>query len=191
MIMSDVFAILFLHLGVMIVLPGLWLTARAAFPRWSAGSEAAMREMPVRTAGLGLLLGAAWFGLSIAAGASALPFLAGLGLTTFFLYALSGLSGVVTHLGNRLPSPADRDRPWKATLRGGIALELTFALPLVGWFIILPLALASGVGGGTISILRRFFGSDRPPPAGGPAAAARMDPVVAAAVAHAEIPAGI
>ncbi len=187
MIMSDVFAILFLHLGVLIVLPGLWLTARAAFPRWVTGSEAAMREMPVRTAGLGLLLGAAWFGLSLAAGTSGAPFLAGIGLATFFLYALSGLSGVVTHLGNRLPSPADRDRPWKATLRGGIALELTFALPLVGWFVILPLALASGVGGGTISILRRFFGSGRPEPAGAAPAAARLDAVVA----NAPVPAGI
>ena len=56
-------------------------------------------------------------------------------------------------IGERLASPADAARPWKATLRGGIVLELSYLLPVLGWFVILPLSIIIGCGAATLSLI--------------------------------------
>ena len=75
----------------------------------------------------------------------------------FLIYASVGTSGFVTHLGQRLASPSDADRPWRATIRGGIAFECACLLPIVGWLGLLPASLILGCGAVTLS----FFASDR------------------------------
>ena len=45
-----------------------------------------------------------------------------------------------------MPSPTDASQPWRRVLRGGTVLTLTFLLPFVGWFLILPWTLISGFG---------------------------------------------
>jgi hypothetical protein len=40
----------------------------------------------------------------------------------------------------------DEVQPWRRVLRGGGVLALLFAVPLLGWFAMLPLTLASGLG---------------------------------------------
>ena len=62
-------------------------------------------------------------------------------------YSGIGTSGFVTHIGRRLESPADAGRPWRATVRGGVALELACLIPVLGWFGILPIfTRSSGAG---------------------------------------------
>jgi hypothetical protein len=45
-----------------------------------------------------------------------------------------------------LPAPDDERQPWRRVLRGGAVLGLTFVLPLIGWFLVLPVSLLMGVG---------------------------------------------
>jgi hypothetical protein len=40
----------------------------------------------------------------------------------------------------------DLDQPWRRVLRGGAVLALLFVVPLLGWFAVFPLTLASGLG---------------------------------------------
>lgn len=78
------------------------------------------------------------------------------------LAAMCGVAGLCDLIGRRMPSPVDAERPWKATLRGGLVLHLAFAVPFVGWFGLLPLSLCAGLGvltrallagkGGTVGI---------------------------------------
>ena len=154
---SNILFFTLLILGFMICFPALWLTWKALAPGWVDRSQEAAARRPVLSLVLGLAIGSLWFIGSVALMTAGGPggFVGGLCFALFWAYAMAGLAGFATHLGTRLPSPADTDRPWKATLRGGIALELTWVLPLLGWVVILPLSLAMGVGCATVAI----FGS--------------------------------
>jgi hypothetical protein len=69
----------------------------------------------------------------------------------FLMYAGTGMSGFVTFIGERLASPADAGRPWRATIRGGIAFELACLIPFIGWIGFLGSALILGAGAVTLS----------------------------------------
>ncbi|MCC6143719.1 MAG: hypothetical protein IT368_07920, partial [Candidatus Hydrogenedentes bacterium] len=71
------------------------------------------------------------------------------GAAFLFLFALAGLAGstgLVRLIGLRLPSTHDTTAPWRRVLRGGTVLSLTFLLPGLGWFLVLPATLVSGIG---------------------------------------------
>jgi len=57
--------------------------------------------------------------------------------------------------------------PWRRVLRGGVVLSFAFLLPVIGWFVLLPWTLVSGVGASLGSLRRR------------PAAAARSTTLAA------------
>jgi hypothetical protein len=60
--------------------------------------------------------------------------------------ALVGSAGLADKIGAGLASPVDVDQPWRRVLRGGAVLALLFVVPLLGWFAVFPLTLASGLG---------------------------------------------
>ena len=49
-------------------------------------------------------------------------------------------------VGGRLPSPGDANRPWRRLVRGATALGLSWVVPGVGLFLILPGCAAVGTG---------------------------------------------
>jgi hypothetical protein len=72
------------------------------------------------------------------------------------------VAGLVTVVGERLTEPSgdvDSRQPWRATLRGGVALGLASLLPILGWFVILPAAVIIGCGANLLSLLRAFAAS--------------------------------
>lgn len=157
---TTILAWVFVHIGFFIAFPALWLLARALFPGWTSAAHASVTKRPIVTGLVGLPVAAVWVavGALMTAGGGVGGFLAAVALSAFFLFANVGLSGVATWLGERLPSPADAERPWKATLRGGLALEFTFMLPLVGWLFILPVSLILGAGASTLGLIGAVFG---------------------------------
>jgi hypothetical protein len=164
MLMADTMAIFFVILGLLLAFPGLWVLCRGLWPRAVAGGAA--------VCGKGLLK----------------PFLAGLPLTAVMIFAAAvlsnlspagkiaaaatvclylmiancGVAGLVTVVGERLAGPSgnlDSQQPWRATLRGGVALGLASLLPILGWFVILPAALIIGCGANLLSSLRALAAS--------------------------------
>ncbi|HXG66371.1 MAG TPA: hypothetical protein VNO70_14830, partial [Blastocatellia bacterium] len=89
---------------------------------------------------------------NIAGGAGVIA--AGAVVCLYLIYASTGVAGLATTIGRRLKSPDDAERPWKATLRGSITLELTWLLPILGWFLILPASVIIGAGAMTMSLFR-------------------------------------
>ena len=157
MLFADVLAIALSIAGFLLSLQGLWLLCRALWPARVA--EAAGRCEHERVmcflAGAGVTAG--FFVVSAVAGklgtaGQLVAFALGL---VYLVYAGVGMAGFVTHIGQRLASPADADRPWKATIRGGVALELACLIPVVGWFGLLPVSFVIGSGATTLSLLRR------------------------------------
>ena len=156
MLMADTMAIFFVILGLMLAFPGLWLLCRGLWPDTVA--EAAKRcgdslflsflaGLPVTV----MMLGAAvvlnnLFGPVGKAGAIGI-------VSVYMVLAHTGVAGLATCIGRRLTSPSDEERPWRATLRGGIVLELSYLLPILGWFVILPASIITGCGAATLSLL--------------------------------------
>jgi len=148
--LADVFTFLFSILGTLIVLVGYWLLAFALAPQFVERAAARMSSAPVKTALLGAvtLVPLVVIGLTVSgqAPAAAVKVL-GVGLALVgLLGALLGSSGFALLIGKGMLSPRDAAEPWRRVLRGGIVLGLTFVLPFVGTFIMLPAALLMGFG---------------------------------------------
>jgi hypothetical protein len=157
MLMADTMAIFFVILGLMLALPGLWLLCRGLWPNLVSGSSAACS----RGLGKSFLIGLPVSGISVILAVILSRTLGSIGqilavalVCALMIYSSTGVSGLATVIGHRLPSPVDADRPWRATLRGGIVLELSYLLPILGWFVILPVSLVIGAGSVTQALFK-------------------------------------
>ena len=158
MLMADTMSIFFVILGMLLAFSGLWLMCRGLWPTAveAAADRCAKRIWPYFLAGIPLTL------LMIVL--TKVLFLlgpigkiTGVGVVCFYmLQAHTGVSGLVTAIGRRLPSNLDELRPWRATLRGGIALELTYLLPILGWFVVLPASIIIGTGAINVALLSKL-----------------------------------
>lgn len=157
MLFADTMAIFFVVLGVLIAFPSLWLLCSGLFPNFVLRTELAVHKGYWKSFFIGIPVIALSVILVAAVGKLPATFgqIGGILCFSFLMFfAQTGVAGLATHVGKRLRSPADIERPWKATLRGGIVLVLSYLLPLLGWFFILPLSLIIGAG----SSARACFG---------------------------------
>jgi len=158
MLMADTMAIFFVILGLLLAFPGLWLLCRGLWPRVVTESAAVCGKGLIKPfiAGLpataAMIIAAAVLGNFGSAGKIA----AGAMICLYLMIANCGVAGLVTVVGERLFSPLDSQRPWRATLRGGAALGLASLLPILGWFVIFPASVIVGCGASLISLLRAF-----------------------------------
>lgn len=158
MLMADTISIFFVILGMLLAFSGLWLLSRGLWPEAveAVAERCAKRIWPYFIAGIPLtlvmiVLTRVLFVLG------PVGKIAGLGVVCFYiLQAHIGVSGLVTAIGRRLPSSLDQHSPWRETLRGGIALELTYLLPIVGWFVVLPLSIVIGTGAINVALLSKL-----------------------------------
>jgi hypothetical protein len=159
MLMADTMAIFFVILGLLLAFPGVWLLCRGLWPNTVGGAAQRCRSQLWKTFLVGapittlVILFAVVVG-KVAGGVGAILAIAI--LCIFSVLASAGVAGFATCIGERLPSPGDADRPWKATLRGGIVLELSYLLPVLGWFLILPVSLIVGCGAATLALNNSF-----------------------------------
>ena len=146
-----------------------WLAAVALCPRLVAdcGERLSRRPVIATVTGLGILLPTLALSLALS------QHLHGPGgfvsivlLSTVGLLALLGSAGLARLVGAGLAPPvqgADAQQPWAATVRGCCILLGTFLAPFLGWFVVMPVVLISGLGAAALTLLaRRRAGS---PPA--------------------------
>jgi hypothetical protein len=160
MLFADVIGIALTIIGFLLSLQGLWLLCRALWPNrvrrtaercGTARIAALLLGIPITVCTLGIA------GAIARRGGTPGQIVGWMIASLFLLYAGTGMSGFVTFVGERLPSPADSLRPWWATVRGGTAVQLAMLFPVIGWFVLLPVVLMLGVGAITLS----FFGKPR------------------------------
>ena len=159
MLMADTMSIFFAVLGMLLAFAGLWLLCRGLWPNAvaAAAERCARRLWPSFLAGLPttlvmIVLAKILFSVPLPAGK-----IAGFGVVCLFmLQAHTGVSGLATAIGRRLSSPLDEQSPWRATLRGGIVLDLTYLLPILGWFVVLPASIIIGSGAVNLGFLARL-----------------------------------
>lgn len=173
--LADVFTFLFVILGFIIVYVAYWLATAGLFPRLTERCAERLGSAPVKAT----LLGAVVWGLvllvgtfiSSKAGNGGVKFI-GIGIMIVSgLIALAGSSGLALLIGAGLKSARDDAEPWRRVLRGGVTLALTFVLPFVGWFFVMPLSFAAGFGAFLLAWPKRIkLVASEPVPAAEPAA---------------------
>ncbi|MBI3269690.1 MAG: hypothetical protein HYZ53_11760 [Planctomycetes bacterium] len=203
MTLSDVASVVMVFVALLLALPAYWVATRALFPAGAARAQRAYAESPGKAFGAGVL-GVFAVGLATTIlGAMPVPLMKVLALLTFGAglgAALFGAGGLAGLIGSRLPSTGDAGSPWKALVRGGVAMELSFLIPLLGWFLLFPLSLVTGIGA-TILSLRAGTPSAQPvshpevaagtpAPDGLPAAGGAPGPIPTANAHAAEPPVG-
>ena len=107
-----------------------------------------------------------WFGLAIVLAAVVVLggfFSAAAGVVQLTAYVLLfglltlaslGAAGLAALMGERLRGQFVV-APAACLLRGAIALELAVAVPIVGWFVVLPVVLICSIGAASLALLRR------------------------------------
>ncbi len=149
-----------LVVALLVALTGWFLSLRALAPRFVARAHARWRQRPVITVLVGGVLGglATVIALLLLSLGPGIARLAGtVVLVSALGVAVSGASGLASLVGEGLASPRDEGREWMRVLKGGVALELAFLLPLVGWLVLLPVALFGGIGAAVQSAIGPLF----------------------------------
>src|SRR5688572_6289862 len=149
MIMADVLTWFLLILGALLVFIAHWLGAYGLFPTLVEGCAERYGRRPVAATLLGLVVLVPLLvlvALISRAGNPGLNLIALFTLTVPVMFALLGSAGLALRVGRGLASPSDGAQPWRRVLRGGIVLALVFLLPIIGWLVVMPWALVSGVG---------------------------------------------
>lgn len=155
--MGWVFGIFGGLLALGIALPGLLLAWALLLPAAVERAEQRLAQYPGRCIALGvaiLLLALPLFGVLF--NLPGLAQLAGWLLLSFMLALASiGAAGLSALMGRRIGPPGDQRPGAGPLLRGALALELAAIFPLIGWFMVLPLASLATLGAASMALLRR------------------------------------
>ena len=152
--LGDVALVFGLLIAHGIALPGLALTWGLLCPALVARSRARLDRTPGRTFALGL--GAlASGGLLVRLGFAGGPVPGWFALGLLLALASVGAAGLAALLGERLRAEGGAYTPSGALLRGAVALELAVIVPIIGWFVILPLGTVAMLGAATWALLHR------------------------------------
>ena len=154
MIMADVFTAFFLVLGALLTIVSYWLFFAAVSPVVVTRAADLYRDHMKKTVLVGITSAVPLIllGLTLANAPAAPLKLVGVAvLLGLVLLGQLGSAGLARHIGARL---GDRESSgdYRVVLRGGAVLALTFLLPGVGWFLLLPFTLISGLGAALLAL---------------------------------------
>lgn len=155
MIMADIFKFLFPLVGTLMSFVCYCLLFEGTFPGAVDRCRRAYQTRPILSMLLGGGVGIPGTMLAVVFFNSGNPLGQFLGFSTLFLLlslAILGSAGLASLIGHRLNSPQDAQQPWKRVYRGGVVLAITFIFPMLGWFLVLPVTLLSGIGAALISL---------------------------------------
>lgn len=143
---AVVSAWLWVHVGVLCIVVAYAACGHAFFPTIVERGRERLASRPVRTALIGALVSVPWLLVAILLSNAPLGGLklagAILGLA-WIAVGLAGLGSIALHVGER---GAVGGAAWTTVARGAGFLALTWMLPILGWFVMLPLSLVCGVG---------------------------------------------
>lgn len=162
MLMADTMAVFFVVLGLTLALVSLTLLTRGLWPE----AVRVATDRVERGLILPFLIGLPVVAIPVLIGLVLVKLGGPIGtvlgvvvLSATIFHAFIGVAGLATCIGQRLSSATDASRPWRATLRGASILALAGLLPILGWFVLLPIAFLIGAGAATVALVRRAMQS--------------------------------
>lgn len=154
--MADVSAIFGILLALGLAFPGLLVTVWLLFPATVERAQRRLELTPWRCFWLG---GVVTAGLSLpvtvllALPSGAAKFAGAAVIAIGLMIASIGAAGLVAKMGAGLTPHSPGLSRAGAFLRGAVALELAAFFPIVGWFIVLPLAVVLALGATAFALL--------------------------------------
>lgn len=148
MLFSQQFFYLLIGLGVLFGLPAFWLFSSAMWPRMTAKA----REVASRGLLVNFLIGVPVLVVTLMivtqlGKAGQVGGLLAIGVAGILgMWSLAGLAGLAAHIGQRLWPDSTGDLAWRAVWRGGLITAGVLAIPFIGWFVLLNVLLAIGLG---------------------------------------------
>lgn len=141
-----VLAFLAVFLGIFLILLAHWLVTAGLFPQAAQKLADEYGRRPIRAVLIGIFTYGPLQVIGLSAGNIHNPvvkFLAVAASLGSLLVAFIGTAGLALRIGRNLSPGGD---PWQQSLRGGVMLALCFITPVLGWFFVAPVCLASGFG---------------------------------------------
>lgn len=139
--------ILFLHLGILLVVTAHFALWSALFPGLRERGQQRFAAHPWKTTfvGLGISIPVALFAIALLkdGGDDGGKFLGAVISCLWVVWGLVGCPSLAAHVGS-LAGAESGDQT--VVIRGAAIIVLSWMLPLLGWFLLLPLTLACGVG---------------------------------------------
>ncbi len=161
MLMSDVFMWVAIASGFVAGLPALWMLSRGLWPKGFEKRCTVARRSLGASFIVGLVPAVVFIAL-IAGMAKRLGPIPGAVLSgVLILWGLNGLVGVASLIGERLWPDG---QPWKQTRNGGLVIICCGLLPLVGWILLLPIMIVTGMGVNIRCLFTRTVRQSVPPP---------------------------
>ncbi|MBT3187723.1 MAG: hypothetical protein HN736_19195 [Anaerolineae bacterium] len=156
--MADVQMIFGILLLLGIAFPGMLTAYWLLFPATVERAQARLDASPWKSFWLGVLV---LFiitipaGILLSAGGGVGQFLGWLLVAATLTVSGIGAAGIAAKMGVLLAKRSDEISPASAFVRGAIALELAAVFPLVGWFIVIPLAIVASLGATAFALLSK------------------------------------
>jgi hypothetical protein len=141
-----VLAFLAAFLAIFLILIAHWIVTAGLFPQAAQKLADEYGRRPIRAILLGIFTYGPLQVIGLRAGDIHNPvvkFLAIAASLGSLLLAFIGTAGLALRIGRNLSPGGD---PWQQSLRGGVMLALCFITPVLGWFFVSPVCLASGFG---------------------------------------------
>jgi hypothetical protein len=156
MIMADVYTVTFSLIGILLSLPALLVVINLLMPGVTERVQTRLEMTPGRSFVLGVPVTAA-FALFIAVVSQApgvgQAMAIGAGVLFMGLGAIGG-AGLSRLLGERLRLLAHPNSDLANLVRGAVVYELAALVPIVGWFLFIPLAGIMVVGAAVFALVK-------------------------------------
>lgn len=151
--MNDFIIVTLTAISLGLILIPFFIVLSALFPVRTVKIMEVITRMPVRSFTIGLvnflfILAVAMLLFSLSEQANGLLkgilFVLALAISIILCVSLSiGLTGIATVIGERI---TPTQSPWRRTLWGALLLGLGCAVPVLGWFLLLPATAWAGMG---------------------------------------------
>ena len=144
---AVVYAWLFVHIGVILVVTSYFTLGAALAPALTSRARQQFADRPWLPIIIGIVISVPWVLVAIVLIQQPPAAAKFVGVVLGCLWVLSGLiggAGIAQHVGGG--DIGAGHATWVQTFRGGLFICLTWVLPLVGWLVILPLTMSGGIG---------------------------------------------
>jgi hypothetical protein len=144
MLFSTVLVWLLIAVGFVVALPALWMLTGGLWPEKARRLRRVAESGVLKSffIGLGPLTGAVVL-VALLARLPKMGALAALSAGVLAAWGFMGMGGVAALVGERLWPGAE---PWRQVKHGGLTLVCCALLPVVGWFVLLPVMAVTGAG---------------------------------------------
>lgn len=136
----------FIHVGVILVVSAYYTLSAAIAPGLTSRSRMRFARSPWLPALIGIGLSLPWVAISLVllqAPSGPIKFAGAVIGSAWILCGLIGGAGIAQQVGL---GSSNEQASWIHSIRGGLFITLTWVLPFIGWLVMLPLTLATGIG---------------------------------------------